>query len=108
VNLSNVTEEHGPLHVVSRSDTKSLVGMRFDREEEGLPGHIVESECDVIKLTGKAGSAAIANSNLCLHRADNPSKGNHRDLAMLVFNPSSDPCGDDWTSDLSKGRNLEE
>jgi hypothetical protein len=108
VNLSNVTEEHGPLHVASRADTKSLVDQNFNRNEEGVPGRVVEAKADVTKLTGKAGTATIANSNLCLHRADNPSEGNHRDIAMIVFNPSSKPCTDNWTKELSPGRNFEE
>lgn len=107
VNLNDVTNSHGPLHVAPREDTKNIVGMTYSRKQEGVPGRIVEQKSDVIKATGKTGTATFANSNLCLHRASNPAEGNVRDLAMLVFNPSDEPLPENWASQLSEGRNYE-
>lgn len=106
VNLNDVTENHGPFHVISREDTKRLVGAGFDRQREGVPGQVVEKKAEILKATGDAGTAMFTNTNMCLHRADSPSEGNHRDLILINFLISEEPFSEDWLSSYSLDRCL--
>jgi hypothetical protein len=107
VNLTDVTEEHGPFHVISRSDTKKLYGFRYNREEDGVPDEKVERNANVIKATGESGHAMLANTCLNLHRAGNPAKGNHRDIIIIRFRAASKEFNSDWLEEYPlDGSNL--
>lgn len=96
VYLSDVTEDDGPLHVTTMSDTDRLVDGRFERGEDGVPNGRVENEGAVKRFIGPVGSAAFGNTQLILHRAGNPSPERPRDMLMFQFAPSSVPVTDDW------------
>jgi len=99
VYLTDVDEDHGPFHAVSKSDSLSITN-DYKRSRDGVPKGRVEAEAsDIMKFTGQAGSAALCNANVNLHRAGIPAEGNHRDLLQVVFVPGSEPLADDWLQD---------
>lgn len=100
VNLNSVTEDHGPFHVISRSDSKNIFSMDWDRNTHGIPGEYVEANADIIKHTGPPGSAILANTNLCLHRAGHPEPGKHRDLLVMQLRASEEPLSQEWVGEF--------
>lgn len=99
VNLCDVSENTGPLHVQSINRTKQLVKMGFKgRHNYGLPLEVVEDPNHVVKLIGPPGTAVLCNPQLCLHRADIPAKGQIRDIIEFRFKPSNQPLDKNWTS----------
>ena len=107
VNLSNVTENDGPFHIVSIPRTRELVKMGFgDRQNYGLDKSVLEDPAHVVKAVGPAGSALLCNTELCFHRADIPAEGHTRDLIQFKFVPSKEPLPDDWL-DRIEGNNRE-
>jgi hypothetical protein len=54
----------------------------------------------VVKFTGDAGSAILANTEHCFHRAGFPDEGNIRDIIQFQFTPARDPLSDNWTNDV--------
>lgn len=94
VPLGDVTEDDGPLHVITKSQTKRLV--RNDhyshRERDShIPGSAIEDQAEVRTFTGPAGSTALANTQTTIHRAGIPAEGRHRDLVQFQFGPSGRP-----------------
>lgn len=84
--LSDISEDNGPLHLLSRSRTRQLLKMGFrDRDDYGLPISEIEHPDHLYTFTGPAGSALFANVTQCLHRAGVPSSGSHRDIAEIQF-----------------------
>lgn len=107
VNLSDVTEDDGPFHIMSRSRTKEIIKMGFgDRKNYQLDKNILEDPKYITKATGPAGSALLCNTELCFHRADIPVEGHSRDLIQFKFVPSKEPLHDDWL-DRIEGNNRE-
>lgn len=102
VYLSDVTEAHGPFHVIDESETERLLQAGFNRGTEGVPDGVVEREADVIKFTGEAGTTAMANTQKLLHRAGNPDEGRHRDMLMMQFAPATEPLSNDWTQQADR------
>ena len=99
VNLSDVTENDGPLHLQSTKRTKELMKMKFNhREDYGIPMEILEDPKHVVKLTGPAGSATLANTTTCLHRAGNPQTT--RDMIQFMFRSSKEPLSKDWIKEV--------
>jgi hypothetical protein len=100
VNLTDVTEDDGPLHLVSREETRRLAreAVNWRRHEDGVPDRVVEPTADVKRFTGPAGSAMLANTYTTLHRAGIPAEGRTRDLFQFVLAPASDPLPYDWTT----------
>lgn len=98
VNLTDVDEEHGPLHVVSIEDTNRLAKREISwrRNVEGVPNRIVEKEAECETLTGERGSAMLVNTHRVLHRAGVPAAGETRDLFQYVLAPASKPLPYDW------------
>jgi len=99
VNLSDVTEKDGPLHVQSIPRTKEIMKMKFGhREDYQIPMEFLEDPKHVVKFTGQAGSAIFANTTTCLHRAGNPQ--NTRDIIQFMFKSSDKPLSKDWVKDV--------
>jgi hypothetical protein len=96
VNLTDITKEHGPFHVISRKDTKNLYGFSYKREEDGVPDEKVERNANIIRATGSKGHAMLANTCLNLHRAGNPADENHRDIIIIRFRAASEEFNSDW------------
>ena len=103
VNLCDVSENTGPLHVQSINRTKQLVKMGFKgRRDYGLPIEVVEDPKHVVKLVGPPGTAVLCNPQLCLHRADIPAKGQIRDIIEFRFRPSNKPLDENWNNTIEE------
>lgn len=101
VNLINVTEKDGPLHLQPGPRTKELIKMGFgSREDYKLNQEILEDPNHVVKAIGPPGSAILANSSVCFHRAGIPEQGHYRDILEFVFVPSSEPLAEDWIKQI--------
>jgi len=98
VNLTDVTEDDGPLHLISYEDTSDLARKKvsWDRQRDGVPNEVVETNADITKFTGPRGSAMLANTYRTFHRAGVPAEGRTRDLFQFVLAPASEPLTYDW------------
>jgi hypothetical protein len=97
VNLSNVTKEHGPLHVQSKERTKELIKNGFGgRHKYNLPTSVVEDPKHVIQNIGPFGTSVLCNPQLCFHRAGIPEATKIRDMLEIRFKPSTEPCPQNW------------
>lgn len=96
--LSETTEEDGPLHVMPKPSTRTFSKQRptFDRDRDGEPGGMVDQSGDAVTLTGPPGTAMLANTQSCLHRAGVPDPGHSRDLMQFYMAPSPTPMPDSW------------
>lgn len=105
VNLSDVTEDSGPLHLLPISETKSLVRRRLGRSDE--PGdlrEILKDSSEVVRATGPPGTAFLTNTQHCLHRAGIPEPGETRDIVQFQFLPSTEPLPEDWPSHVETAK----
>ena len=92
INMTDVTEDHGPLHVIPHLSSVKLYQNKIFRgrhKENNIEA--IEATSDLIKHTGNAGSAVFTHASYCLHRADIPKKGKFRDMLEIQFHPSSNP-----------------
>jgi len=81
--LSDVTDAHGPMNLISIKNTKNVIknhNFKFSDRNSNL---FVEGNYQSAKFTGKKGRVMITRTNDCLHRASIPESGNTRD--MLTF-----------------------
>lgn len=101
--LSDVSEQDGPLHILSRSDTAEIASAmpNFERYRDGTPGGHIDEISDPVTLTGPAGTAMLGNTQLCLHRAGVPDPGHHRDLLQIYIAPASEPLPVNWHENTS-------
>jgi hypothetical protein len=81
--MNDIDEEMGPMHIISKKETKKIITNGFSKYQEGLSNGIIENKCKVKKFVGPRGVALLADTNLCLHRGDILKKDTYRD--MLVF-----------------------
>ena len=102
VNLSDVTEDDGPFHILSRDASRQLVNDGYERNRDAMPDRHVDEE-HVTRATGPAGTAMICTTWNCFHRAGHIEAGNTRDIIQFQFVPSSEPLPDDpaeWLKDV--------
>lgn len=99
--LSETNDEDGPLHVLPKPDNRKIArsNPRLDRYGDGKPGGRVDQIGDPVTLTGGLGTAMLANSQLCLHRAGIPDEGRTRDLLQFYMAPATEPWPETWDSD---------
>lgn len=96
VNLTDVTERDGPFHAITLDDSYDIT-KQYKRQRDGVPNGRVEDEAtEILKFTGDAGSTALCNTTLNLHRAGIPEEGRHRDLLQMVFAPADEPVSENW------------
>ncbi|MFB6225663.1 MAG: hypothetical protein ABEI13_04365 [Candidatus Paceibacteria bacterium] len=95
VNISDVTTEHGPFHILPLQQSRKLSRQNRRRLRPEEFGEFVDSD-DIVKAVGSAGTAMLCNTELCWHRAGIPEEGNYRDIIQFQFKPSSKPLGNDW------------
>jgi hypothetical protein len=99
VYLTDVTEDHGPFHVISLEDSKRIQkqSSQLKGEHRHVPNTIVESEAEeVFKFTGPRGSTAISRTTTNLHRAGHPNENERRDILQIYFAPAEKRLRDDW------------
>lgn len=83
INLSDVTEDMGPIHVINKIDTKKNVGLfkynsRNYKKEEELKSEIFVNN-------SKFGEGLLINTTECLHKAGIPKEDKYRDMLYLIF-----------------------
>lgn len=93
VNLSDVTGDDGPFHILSRDASRQLVNEGYERNRDAMPDRHVDEE-HVTRATGPAGTAMICTTWNSFHRAGHIEAGNTRDLVQFQFVPSSEPLPD--------------
>lgn len=94
VNLSDVTEEHGPFHVISRDASRDLINQGYERNREEMPDRFVDED-EVTKAIGPTGSAMLCTTWNCFHRAGHIAEGNTRDIIQFQFEPSTELLPED-------------
>lgn len=94
VNLSDVTEEDGPFHTLSRDYSRTLVDDGYERNRNRMPDEFVD-EAHVAKATGPAGTGMLCTTWNCFHRAGHIAEGHTRDIVQFQFVPSAEPLPDD-------------
>jgi hypothetical protein len=83
---SDVTEEDGPTHAITREWTREVLRRGFGhRRDYRLPVETIEHPDHLVQLTGPAGTALLVNTNLCFHRAGVPAAGRSRDIIEFRF-----------------------
>lgn len=107
INLTDVTEKDGPLHLVSYERTKELIKMGYKtRQNYNIPVETLEDQKYVLKHVGPKGSAMWVNTQHCLHRAGIPEEGHYRDMLQFRFIPYEEPLSSNWL-EKCKDNNLE-
>lgn len=104
INMTDVTEDDGPLHVVSSSTTTEWVdrGVFQGRQNPANDIAAMETSNGLIRHTGKAGSSVFCHTSTCLHRADIPKEGHYRDMLEFQFRPAISPLPEDWENTKMK------
>lgn len=107
VNATDVTEQHGPLHLIPSGKSEEIVENGFHRKRDGAPGGKIDREYqeDIVRLTGPPGTAALANTNYCLHRAGIPDPENHRDIVTFYIASSKTSLPDNWPQQATQNVN---
>jgi hypothetical protein len=83
---TDVSDDDGPTHALTREWTREVVRKGYDhRRNYQLPVEVIEDPRHMVRLTGPAGSALLCNTNLCFHRAGIPGPGRYRDLIEFRF-----------------------
>lgn len=104
INMTDVTEDDGPLHVVSYPATVDWVerGIYQGRQAAANDINAMETSNQLVRHTGKAGSAVFCHTSTCLHRADIPKAGHYRDMLEFQFRPAINPLPQDWENTKMK------
>jgi hypothetical protein len=90
--LSDVADENGPLHYLTKQRTEALRKKGyFSRFKYGVTRAELEDEKYLSKLIGPSGTTAFCDTTKCLHRAGVPAEGRTRDMLQLRFESSEKP-----------------
>ena len=96
VNISEVSEHHGPFHILPVSSSKEMLHQGYrDRKDYG--NAVPDTSPGLVKAIGPSGSALWCNTQICLHRAGLPSLGRTRDIIQFQFFPTKSSLPRDWT-----------
>lgn len=101
VNLSDVTDDDGPFHILPVKDTKAAIKNGYKYRFNYGDSNPDNSE-GLIKATGKVGSALICNTQICLHRAGVPENDRIRDIIQFQMFPSKNKLTEDWPEKIIK------
>ena len=71
-----------------------------DRYQYDLNEKLFSDEKDIFKGTGSIGTTLLVNTEICLHKAGNPTQNHCRDTIQFLFKPSSEPLSDDWSNSV--------
>lgn len=83
--LNDVSPAHGGTLIATLEETRAACRAGYrDRRNYGNAGEIFEKIEARGGVSGPAGTAYVANTNLCLHRAGVPAAGLHRDLMQVM------------------------
>ena len=83
-NLMNVTKDNGPMHIVSKKNTKNFLKKINYKDRTNYNQKIIDDEL-LYSNIGKKCDTLIFDPTQCLHRATIPSEGNFRDYLTVTF-----------------------
>ena len=83
INLSDVSDEMGPIYVINKEDTKKNIGLFKYNSRNLKKEKTIKS--NIFKNISKLGEALLINTTECLHKAGIPKEGKYRDMLYLVF-----------------------
>lgn len=89
--LSDVTEDNGPLHFLSKKRTADLFKKGFLNRFLSIDMKDEIESVDLHKLVGETGTGSFCNTPICLHRAGIPAEGNTRGILQFRFESSKAP-----------------
>lgn len=90
--VSDITEDDGPFHIYPIRRSKELIRQGYiDRRNYG--GAPVDDYPGLYKMIGKAGTAVICNTEICLHKAGMPEEGRSRDIIQFQIIPAQEYTG---------------
>lgn len=100
---NDVTDKDGPFHIITQDRTRELMKKGFGtREDYNLSLDEIEDSNHIAKMTGNSGTAFMANTEFCLHRAGKLSQGHKRDVIQFVFVPTEKPLPTNWFEKFSQ------
>ncbi|HIG0327818.1 TPA: hypothetical protein ACX87D_001703 [Legionella pneumophila] len=92
--ISNVTLDDGPFHVLSATDSRTLLHKGFDPAKRnkdpygGLRAEDINKSPSLTRLIGPPGTMLLCHTSYCLHRAGVPKAGHYRDMLFFTFRPT--------------------
>jgi len=97
---NGVTRETGALRYHSIESTREIMRSGYFRRGHiyGRARRLVDDPARIRYFEGNAGSVALFNPEICLHRASIPKPGSHRDIVQITVHPSEEPLAENWIS----------
>ena len=83
-NLMNVNESNGPMHIVSKANTKKFFKKIKYKDRSNYKQNFFDTDL-LYSNIGKKCETLIFDPTQCLHRATIPSEGNYRDYLTITF-----------------------
>lgn len=97
INISDVTDKDGPLHLNPKDRSVELIKSGFkNRFNWNVSQEVLEDKKYLVKSTGKKGSAMWGTMRYCLHRAGIPEQGHQRDMIIIQIESSKEPLKENW------------
>ena len=82
INLQDVKEEDGPLHIYSKSSTRKFIKKNKYKNRQN---YLCKELNELYVNSGMVGETLFANTTECLHRAGIPKENHHRDILFISF-----------------------
>ena len=82
INLQDVSEEDGPLHIYSKSSTRKFIK---ENKYKNRQNYLCKELNGLYVNSGMVGETLFANTTECLHRAGIPKENHHRDILFISF-----------------------
>ena len=86
--LSDVTDAHGPMNLISTKNTKNVIKNHNFKFSTDSSNKFIKNNYQSVQFTGKKGKVMIARTNDCLHRASIPENGRTRDILTFYVTTS--------------------
>lgn len=84
INLTNVSENQGPMHIISKKKTKNFLN-KINYKDRGKYNHNFFDENLIYVNSGSKYEALIFDPTQCFHRATIPERNLHRDYLTITF-----------------------
>ena len=84
INLMDIQEENGPMHLISKKNTKEFF-KRINYKDRHSYNENVNVNDLLYKNIGKEGDILLFDPTQCYHRATIPNLGYHRDYCIITF-----------------------
>jgi hypothetical protein len=84
VNLMDIQEENGPMHLISKKNTKNFF-KKINYKDRNSYDENTNVDDFIYKNVGKEGEILLFDPTQCYHRATIPNLGYHRDYCIITF-----------------------